>query len=413
MEQVKQGRPLDDKYRFSTLPNFNKELGLEKERVKDQQRHKATQNHDGKNGRAFTSEQIKAANQASIVEYANVAGIELEQTGADEFKGVEHDSLVITPSKNSFYWNSRQVHGKGALSFVEQYEMADSNLNNKDKFIFATKKVLESGVSAGQTYQVKKEPFKFNKDQLDKDNKINRVWGYLHNERGISSQTIDQLHNSKVLFQDKYGNALFLWRDPKTKEIKGTSKQGTKVDHQKYGKRGTLKVIEKNSTTGYGFTFDSSNMNGKTPENIKFFESPIDAISFYDLSKAKIKGGLKNTRFVSMDGLKKEVFNSYIKQTSEQLQKEGRTLKTVALGVDNDEAGKKFVKDIQSKFSKVKYIKPSEKFGKDWNDTLKVYRKIESKEKDKTPEKKPVCKPAVDPKIAEMMKHRKDRGLER
>lgn len=69
---------------------------------------------------AFTKEQIKAANSASIVEYARSAGIALRQTGSDEFKGVEHDSLVITPSKNSFYWNSRQVHGKGALSLSDQ-----------------------------------------------------------------------------------------------------------------------------------------------------------------------------------------------------------------------------------------------------------------------------------------------------
>ena len=78
-----------------------------------------------------------------------------------------------------------------------------------------------------------------------------------------------------------------------------------------------------------------------------------------------------------MDGLKKEVFNSYITQTVEQLQKEGRNLKSVALGVDNDEAGKRFVKDIQSKFPKVKYCKPSEKLGKDWNDTLKAFRKMQ------------------------------------
>lgn len=327
---------------------------------------------------AFTKEQIKAANSASIVEYARSAGIALRQTGSDEFKGVEHDSLIITPSKNSFYWNSRQVHGKGALSFSTLYELSDSNLNEKEKFLKAMDKVLTSGAGDGKGYQIKKEPFKFDKNQLDSENKINRVWGYLHNQRGISSQTIDQLHKDKVLAQDKFGNALFLWLDPKDRQkVKGISKQGTRINYQKYGRRGTLKMIEKNSTKGYGFSFDSPGMSGKTPENIRFFESPIDAISFFDLSKVKVKGGMKNTRFVSMDGLKKEVFNSYITKTAEQLQKEGRTLKTVALGVDNDEAGKNFVKEIQAKFSNVKYCKPSDKLGKDWNDTLKAYRKMQ------------------------------------
>lgn len=326
----------------------------------------------------FTTEQIKAANSASIVEYARSAGIDLRQTGSDEFKGVEHDSLVVTPSKNSFYWNSRQVHGKGALSFSTLYELSGSKLNEKEKFLKAMDKVLTSGVGDGKVYQVKKEPFKFDRNQINSENKINRVWGYLHNQRGISSQTIDQLHKDKVLAQDKFGNALFLWLDPKDKrQVKGISKQGTKIDYQKFGRRGTLKMIEKNSTKGYGFSFDSPDMKEKTPENIRFFESPIDAISFFDLSKVKVNGGMKNTRFVSMDGLKKEVFNSYITQTVEQLQKEGRNLKSVALGVDNDEAGKRFVKDIQSKFPKVKYCKPSEKLGKDWNDTLKAFRKMQ------------------------------------
>lgn len=70
-------------------------------------------------------------------------------------------------------------------------------------------KVLTSGVGDGKVYQVQKESFKFDKNQIDSENKINRVWGYLHNQRGISSQTIDQLHRDKVLAQDKLGNALF------------------------------------------------------------------------------------------------------------------------------------------------------------------------------------------------------------
>ena len=134
---------------------------------------------------AFTKAQIKAANSASIVEYARSAGIDLRQTGSDEFKGVEHDSLVITPSKNSFYWNSRQVHGKGALSFSTLYELSGSNLSEKEKFFKAMDKVLTSGVGNGNVYQVQKEPFKFDKKQIDSENKINQVWGYLHNSRGI------------------------------------------------------------------------------------------------------------------------------------------------------------------------------------------------------------------------------------
>ena len=53
---------------------------------------------------------------------------------------------------------TRQVHGKGALSFSTLYELSDSNLNEKEKFLKAMDKVLTSGAGDGKVYQIKKEP---------------------------------------------------------------------------------------------------------------------------------------------------------------------------------------------------------------------------------------------------------------
>ncbi|WP_233554991.1 toprim domain-containing protein [Lactobacillus sp. ESL0233] len=352
----------------------------------------------------FTKEQIRAANQASILDYAHERGIDLEQTGANSYRGVEHDSLVIIPSKNYFMWNSRGISGQGALSFALNYELADENLTKNIKFLTATKNVLESGASKGANFTIKREPFKFDTKELDPEGKINQVWAYMHHTRGISNRTINELHQNKMLEQDRKGSALFIWRDPKDKhKVLGVSKQGTYVNHKIFGKRGTLKQIEKNSTMGYGFYFDSPNMHGKTPENIRFFESPIDAISFFDLSKAKNPIGLQNTRFVAMNGLKESVFNTFIKTIADQLLKEGGQIKSIGLGVDNDAAGQNFAHKIQSKYPKVKYIKPSPKYGKDWNDVLKAYREIQNEaKKTLTKSRQPIKKTLIaDPQAQE------------
>lgn len=77
-------------------------------------------------GLRYTQEEIDKAEKASIIELADKIGVELIQTSHDQLKGVEHDSLVIIPSKNSWYWNSRSIGGKGGLSFIQDYVFADS-----------------------------------------------------------------------------------------------------------------------------------------------------------------------------------------------------------------------------------------------------------------------------------------------
>lgn len=338
-----------------------------------------------KNMTHYSKEQIEAADKGSILELADKVGIGLRKTGANEYKGVEHDSLVITPSKNAWYWNSEGKGGKGALSFAKEYALRDQNLDKKDRFLKAMEMVVKSNINEEELKEVKREPFKLDKKQFSKS--FDKAESYLTNVRGLSPFLVEKLHQQGVIEQDKFGNALFMWRDPTTKEVKGITKQGTTINHKKYGKRGTLKNIEKNSEYGYGFSFDSLDIaQGKgAPENIRFFESSIDAMSYYNLNPKK----LSNTRFVSMDGLKKEVVVNYLNATADELAKSGKALKSIAFGVDNDEAGTRFMKEMgqysaknnRGEVIKLKSAQPSKKYGKDWNDVLKNVRKM-IKEKD-------------------------------
>ena len=311
----------------------------------------------------FTKEEIKSANYGDILTYAKFAGIALKNDSRDTLKCVEHDSMIITPSKNMWFWNSRSEHGQGALSFAIKYQGLS--------FVDAMKAVLNSGACTVEhkLYKPKpRKPFVFNQDHVNKT--CDRAYKYLHDVRGITKETFDYLYNIGAIREDKLGNIMFIWRGVDDKEIKGVSKQGTTTDKNKYGKHGAIKQIAKNSDYGYGFWFDTP--NSERIDNVRFFESPIDAISFYELSRIK---GMKNTRFISMDGLKKEVILNMLNLTVKQY----GAIKTVGLGVDNDQAGKTFVKKMQNCFANVLDCTPSTKFGKDWNDSLKGIEKIVSK----------------------------------
>lgn len=338
----------------------------------------------------FSSKQISAANHTSVAEYCKIRGIEFDEKG----RGIEHDSLVLRPG-NRFYWNKINDGGTGALSFVEKVEMNPmydaryENMDPKLKFKEGVLRVLQSGASVLSDAQIKQleqqshQPFRFNQNEVAPN--MNQAYDYMEHVRGIGSDTIDELAKQNVMRQDKYGNILFLWREPgdtsnNPNKIHGVGRQGTKIDYKRFGKRGTLKKIEKNSEAGYAFNFETPDIAGtkNPPKQLRFFEAPIDAISFYELSKLKGRP-LTNTRLIAMDGLKDEVVKSFVQQWGNELSKANvkPVQPAVGLCVDNDEAGKHFIHKMQGMWSNLADMSPNPKYGKDWNDVLKDARGLQ------------------------------------
>ncbi|WEV52120.1 toprim domain-containing protein (plasmid) [Lactobacillus sp. ESL0731] len=318
----------------------------------------------------------------NIVDLCNQLGIELTQDGRT-YRGKEHDSLVITPNKNSFYWNSRQVGGTGGLMFLKKYYLADDQLSKKELYAKLHKIASENSlIEFDESEQTAEPTVPYVYPQENIVDNINQAKNYLSDERKIAPQFVDWLHDHGYLDQDKMDNAIFKEINPLTGEIIGATKQGTHIDFDKYPKRGTFKEIDKNSTHNAAWFFDI----GK-PENLRFFESPIDAMSFYQLAPGK----LKNTRFVSMNGLKERVASTYMTLTDSQLAKENSGIKSIAFGVDNDEAGDNFIKTMQQyRFTnnqgdnvKLLSAQPNKKWGKDWNDELKGITDLKEKQQEK------------------------------
>jgi len=133
----------------------------------------------------------------------------------------------------------------------------------------------------------------------------------------------------------------------------GSALQGT------YTKKdgSTLKKIDANSDGACGFNY----LLGR-PQNLKFFESPIDLLSYLSIYH-KRREKIGDTWFICLHGLKTTVVQNYFKLAQLKLTKEAqkqklqanklqeyviRNFKSVAVCVDNDVSGLAFASKIQA-----------------------------------------------------------------
>lgn len=307
------------------------------------------------------SELIKQARGADILDFVEKSGIEVYQSSNDEYRLKEHDSCVIKPSKNLFYWNSRAIGGD-VIEFAKNFTV-DQGLSDKKQFKEAVKQISDMNVDKFEQKEQVHEPFKYNFDNVSSD--FSKAEDYLVNTRKLDSGLVHQMHDLGYIHQNNHGNVQFTWLDPKTVQIVGASEQGTDVDFKKYPKRGTMKKIQKNSEANFGFSFGYGE-----PKNLVFFESSIDALSYASLHNNE----LANTRLVSMEGLKPQTAMNYISMTMDETKKLPESVK---FGVDNDEAGNRFIERMQrfqlhdkstDELVKLEAAQPLN--GKDWNEVL-------------------------------------------
>ena len=182
----------------------------------------------------------------------------------------------------------------------------------------------------------------------------------------------------------------------------GASLQGIVENRVQHPERGRLKQIMKNSDGTAGFSLDIGN-----PKRLVFAEAPIDLMSYYELHKDE----LQDVKLVAMDGLKKSVVSRYVadlltdgkysqtmsaeqirgaldalNQTTNLLQEHPDM---ITLAVDNDEAGRRFVSELQENGIPVVADLPPRQANQekmDWNDYLKQMKKesiqmVENQEK--------------------------------
>ena len=339
-------------------------------------------------------ERVEFARSRDILDVANELQMELVRSGRD-YRWKEHDSLVISPDKNLWKWFSRNTGGD-SISLVETIKKVD--FNQSVDFL------NDGNFKEFQMVERPQEDFKYYLEKYEQPFSDGR--DYLRNQRGLSDETIDYFLGQGVLAQanakldyfaeGNSGNStntiepVIVFKSLSSSgEVVGASLQGIQENWEKWPKHGYAKVIMKNSDPMTGIHVDIG-----SPKRLIFTESPIDLMSYYELHK----DSLQDVRLVSMDGLKESTIGRHLSQikaemsgkaliwTPEQLAdglqvaidhhffKNEENADLITLALDNDNAGRTFIQELEAKGAVINSDLPELRPGQDktdWNDVLK------------------------------------------
>lgn len=334
---------------------------------------------------------LEIAQNVDILSVADALGMGLERSGRT-YQWSKHDSLKITPSKNSFYWNSRSKGG-GSIQLV----MAVNECSYKE----AVKFINESELSEFKVQALPPEkPFVY---FLKEDKDLSKTKDYLINERQLSKETVDFFIEKNVITQGKYKDkinnheetAIVFKHTDLTGKVKGMSYQGIDAFPEIHGDRLRLKRVYGDGYYGLsvpiGHVPKGKEISIDNPLKIIAFEAPIDLMSYYELNK----NNLNNVVLLAMNGFKKGTLSTYIanslgsnlsdekKQTFlEDMQKMAKKkvpFIQLTLAVDNDKAGHNFINEFDIDFIDVQTDLPPIKEGvdkSDWNEVLKETKSV-------------------------------------
>lgn len=265
--------------------------------------------------------QIQSARKADLYEYLLCYHSDtVQKCGHNRLQNNEHDSLIITRGKG-YVHNSINQSGN-AIDYLTKYLGYD----------FTRAVAILShfeGVSINSEEELPSTmPKAYNGN-------FRRIFGYLNKTRGIPNNTIQELVNDKLLYEDERHNCVFCSVDCTYSEIVGTLSEIR------------FKGIPKNSDSDGYWKFGA-----EFPERLYICESAIDAISLAVI-QSKIKS-VPGVAWVSIGGLKPAAINRLIATYDES---------RCVLAIDNDDAGDK----MAAAFNQLRRIKPK---GKDWNEDL-------------------------------------------
>ena len=335
-----------------------------------EQHHPSVAHDQGQTTSSSWEKALDYARSVNILEVAQGAGIQLKREGKNQYRDANNHSMVFTPSKNSYYENNGQFGGD-PIHFV-QHVIGVSDFKDAVQYL-NQQHYGQVDVEAVQH----KEPYHY--DASKESNDFSRAFHYLTKERGIKPELVKKLNEAGLIRQDKRNNVLFLWNDGG--KVVGCTEQGTIKMKEPINGRTHWKGIQRNSESHQGFNFGTGQ-----PKHLKFFESPIDALSYVSLH-----GLEKDTRYMSMDGLKENTVTQTILKASE---KTGKHIESVQLCVDQDEAGTAFIqkfnhiKQFDSEGNEVfikvtgnQPVKPQEVEKWDWNNELRSRQQKQAEKK--------------------------------
>ena len=299
----------------------------------------------------YTEAQLQSARSADLAEYFRQNGYQCEQRG-NEIHVRSFGGLYINTEKNS--WHSF-LDNKGGYNAIECL----TEILGKD---FKTAVEELTGINSYQNSalgfqnhsksEANPKPKTVFKKPEHSEGKPSKVFAFLIQTRKIDKDLISEMFSSRLLYQDKNGNAVFPHYDADGKMV-GAELQGTYTKNKsETGANERFQGVA-TGTRDTVFRLDvGAPEKAEAASKIYVFESAIDLLSFYQMA---VQNKLQNCALVSMGGLKKGALKQF----------QDKGLRIISC-VDNDDKGRKFNAIVGLKDCSIL----SKENVKDWNELL-------------------------------------------
>lgn len=274
---------------------------------------------------------------------------ELVKFSSNTYTTRTHDSLKISNGK--WMWWSRGIGGKSALDYLIKVRGMD--------FVEAVQTIMGNGSVSFPTYENVKS---YEEQPLllpEKSPTTDVVFDYLFG-RGIDFEIINHCLEQELIIESlPYHNAVFIGYD-ESKEPKYAAYRATNQSRIMGDCTGSKKQ--------YSFRLTAENTG-----EVHLFECAIDLLSYATLMKLEGKDW-RQFNLVSLAGVyspKQKIEDSKVPVTLGRLLEKNKTIRRIVLHLDNDIAGRKATKALQTILSdKYEVVDDPPQYGKDVNDFL-------------------------------------------
>lgn len=274
---------------------------------------------------------------------------ELVKFSSNTYTTRTHDSLKISNGK--WMWWSRGIGGKSALDYLIKVRGMD--------FVEAVQTIMGNGSVNFPTCENIKS---YEEQPLllpEKSPTTDVVFDYLFG-RGIDYEIINHCLEQELIIESlPYHNAVFIGYD-ESKEPKYAAYRATNQSRIMGDCTGSKKQ--------YSFRLTAENTG-----EVHLFECAIDLLSYATLMKLEGKDW-RQFNLVSLAGVyspKQKIEDSKVPVTLGRLLEKDKTIRRIVLHLDNDIAGRKATKALQTILSdKYEVVDDPPQYGKDVNDFL-------------------------------------------
>lgn len=274
---------------------------------------------------------------------------ELVKFSRNTYTTKTHDSLKISNGK--WMWWSRGIGGKSALDYLIKVRGMD--------FVEAVRTIMGNGSVSYPTYENSNS---YEQQPLllpERSSTSNVVVEYLFG-RGIDYEIINECLDKELIIESlPYHNVVFIGYD-ENKEPKYAAYRATNQSRIMGDCTGSKKQ--------YSFRLTAENTG-----EVHLFECAIDLLSYATLLKLDGKDW-RQFNLVSLAGVyspKQKIEDSKVPITLSRLLEKDKTIRQIVLHLDNDVAGRKATKALQTILPKeYEVVDEPPAYGKDVNDFL-------------------------------------------